>query len=88
MKCTIMCYTVSPYALFISRRSLSLQKSFLASEHTKGVAAESDSHTAGSSVQVDPETQAWRFGPARMWYDSLGLPEDGRGLDYGFKLKV
>ena len=23
-----------------------------------------------------------------MWYDAIGVPEDGRGLDYGFKQKV
>jgi transcription initiation factor TFIID subunit 1 len=64
------------------------EKSFLRSEHVKAGAVESGSGSAQSSVQVDPETQAWRFGPAQMWYDALGLPEDGQGLDYGFKLKV
>ncbi|KAK2496938.1 hypothetical protein MC885_002187 [Smutsia gigantea] len=29
----------------------------------------------------------WRYGPARLWYDMLGVPEDGSGFDYGFKLK-
>ena len=29
----------------------------------------------------------WRHGPAKLWYDQLGVPEDGRGFDYGFKLK-
>ena len=65
-----------------------LQKSFLASQHKKPGAGDSHSHSAQSSVRVDPGTQFWRFGPARVWYDALGLPEDGRGLDYGFKLKV
>ena len=64
------------------------QKSFLTSEHTRAAATESSSHAAHSSVQVDPETRAWRFGPAQMWYDALGVSEDGRDLDYGFKLKV
>ena len=68
---------------------ISLQKSFLTSQHAiTGTDAESGSHTTQSSFQVDPETRAWRFGPAQMWYDALSLPEDGRGLDYGFKLKV
>lgn len=66
-----------------------LQKSFLASEHTKpSFAAESNSHTGQSSVQVDPETRSWRFGPAQMWYDMIGVPENGQGLDYGFQQKV
>lgn len=40
------------------------------------------------SKQVDAETKEWRFGPAKLWYDMMGVSEDGRGLDYGFKLKV
>ena len=68
---------------------LCVQKSFLASQHAEaGAAAESHSQSGQSAVQVDPETRSWRLGPAQLWYDALGLPEDGRGLDYGFKLKV
>ena len=29
----------------------------------------------------------WRNGPAKLWYDILGVPEDGAGFHYGFKLK-
>ncbi|XP_050421868.1 transcription initiation factor TFIID subunit 1-like [Adelges cooleyi] len=29
----------------------------------------------------------WRNGPAKLWYDMLGVPENGEGFDYGFKLK-
>ena len=29
----------------------------------------------------------WRYGPAALWYDMLGVPESGEGFDYGFKLK-
>lgn len=36
----------------------------------------------------DPLTRQWRFGPARVWYDAIGVPEDGQTLDYGFQLKV
>lgn len=28
----------------------------------------------------------WRFGPAKLWYDMLGVPENGE-FDFGFKLK-
>ena len=42
----------------------------------------------GGNVIVDEETSEWRFGPARVWYDMYGFPEDGRGFDYGFKVKV
>ena len=69
--------------------SFYFQKSFLTSEHTKaGAAAESSSHTSQSAFQVDPQTHAWRYGPAQLWFDALGVPEDGHGLDYGFKMKV
>ncbi|VVC39968.1 Bromodomain, conserved site,TAFII-230 TBP-binding,Transcription initiation factor TFIID subunit 1 [Cinara cedri] len=29
----------------------------------------------------------WRAGPAKLWYDMLGVPESGEEFDYGFKLK-
>lgn len=34
-----------------------------------------------------PKVAEWRYGPAQLWYDMLGVPEDGEGFDYGFKLK-
>jgi hypothetical protein len=33
----------------------------------------------------DDEPPPWRFGPAQMWYDRLGLPEKPQRFDYGFK---
>ena len=29
----------------------------------------------------------WRVGPARLWYDQIGLSLDVPSYDYGFKLK-
>ena len=29
----------------------------------------------------------WRYGPASLWYEMLGVNEEGTDLDYGFKLK-
>ena len=29
----------------------------------------------------------WRYGPAALWYDMLGVPENPSHFDYGFKLK-
>lgn len=29
----------------------------------------------------------WRNGPAKLWYDMLGVSENGEGFDYGFTLK-
>ncbi len=46
------------------------------------------SSAAQTSQSGDPLTRDWRFGPARVWYDSIGVPEDGQSLDYGFQLKV
>lgn len=34
-----------------------------------------------------PKVAPWRYGPAQLWYDMLGVPEDGEGFDYGFKMK-
>ncbi|NXR09364.1 TAF1 factor, partial [Semnornis frantzii] len=49
------------------------------------------SQSAGDSDKVTdtkPKVAEWRYGPAQLWYDMLGIPEDGSGFDYGFKLKV
>ncbi|NXG47739.1 TAF1 factor, partial [Psilopogon haemacephalus] len=48
------------------------------------------SQSAGDSDKVTdtkPKVAEWRYGPAQLWYDMLGIPEDGSGFDYGFKLK-
>lgn len=29
----------------------------------------------------------WRDGPSKLWYDMMGVPENGEEFDYGFKLK-
>uniref|UniRef100_A0A3Q3KDS3 Transcription initiation factor TFIID subunit 1 n=1 Tax=Monopterus albus TaxID=43700 RepID=A0A3Q3KDS3_MONAL len=34
-----------------------------------------------------PKVAEWRYGPAQLWYDMLGVPEDGSHFSYGFKLK-
>uniref|UniRef100_A0A8C3V3G6 Transcription initiation factor TFIID subunit n=1 Tax=Catharus ustulatus TaxID=91951 RepID=A0A8C3V3G6_CATUS len=48
------------------------------------------SQSAGDIDKVTdtkPKVAEWRYGPAQLWYDMLGVPEDGSGFDYGFKLK-
>ena len=30
----------------------------------------------------------WRHGPAAIWFEMLGIPDDPDGFDYGFKLNV
>ncbi|NXX44027.1 TAF1 factor, partial [Tricholaema leucomelas] len=48
------------------------------------------SQSAGDPDKVTdtkPKVAEWRYGPAQLWYDMLGIPEDGSGFDYGFKLK-
>uniref|UniRef100_A0A8C6A5T5 Transcription initiation factor TFIID subunit 1 n=1 Tax=Marmota marmota marmota TaxID=9994 RepID=A0A8C6A5T5_MARMA len=38
-------------------------------------------------TDTKPRVAEWRYGPARLWYDMLSVPEDGSGFDYGFKLR-
>ncbi|KAM6413578.1 transcription initiation factor TFIID subunit 1 isoform 2-T2 [Rhynochetos jubatus] len=48
------------------------------------------SQSAGDTDKVTdtkPKVAEWRYGPAQLWYDMLGIPEDGSGFNYGFKLK-
>ncbi|KAL0994301.1 hypothetical protein UPYG_G00120420 [Umbra pygmaea] len=48
------------------------------------------SQTSGDGDKVAesrPKVAEWRYGPAQLWYDMLGVPEDGSGFHYGFKLK-
>lgn len=33
-----------------------------------------------------PRVAEWRYGPAQLWYDMLGVPEDGSNFTYGFRL--
>ena len=56
---------------------------------------ENDGKADKSSLQsrdgIDKEEEkkvcAWRHGPAALWYEMLGVNEDGTNLDYGFKLR-
>uniref|UniRef100_UPI003AAEC2B6 transcription initiation factor TFIID subunit 1 n=1 Tax=Centroberyx gerrardi TaxID=166262 RepID=UPI003AAEC2B6 len=34
-----------------------------------------------------PKVAEWRYGPAQLWYDMLGVPEDGSNFTYGFKMR-
>ena len=43
--------------------------------------------SAKGKLLSHPDTMAWRFGPAKVWYDQLGVSEDGSNLNYGLKLK-
>jgi len=49
------------------------------------------SNDGGSSVDrgrdAGPCVAEWRYGPAQLWYDMLGISESGDGFDYGFQLK-
>lgn len=38
-------------------------------------------------MESRPKVAEWRYGPAQLWYDMLGVPEDGSNFNYGFKLK-
>jgi hypothetical protein len=39
------------------------------------------------SPPTDVKVPNWRVGPARLWYDQIGLSTDAATYDYGFKLK-
>ena len=39
------------------------------------------------SPPSDMKIANWRVGPARLWYDQIGLSLDLSNYDYGFKLK-
>jgi transcription initiation factor TFIID subunit 1 len=41
----------------------------------------------GLNDEDEKKMCAWRRGPAALWYEMLGVNEDGTNLDYGFKLK-
>uniref|UniRef100_A0A6I8NJU8 Transcription initiation factor TFIID subunit 1 n=1 Tax=Ornithorhynchus anatinus TaxID=9258 RepID=A0A6I8NJU8_ORNAN len=43
--------------------------------------------TAEKVAPTKNKVAEWRYGPARLWYDKMAVPEDGSGFDYGFKLK-
>ncbi|XP_058482755.1 transcription initiation factor TFIID subunit 1 isoform X7 [Solea solea] len=48
------------------------------------------SQTSGDGdkeIESRPKVAEWRYGPAQLWYDMLGIPEDGSNFNYGFKLK-
>ena len=34
-----------------------------------------------------PQVADWRFGPAKLWYDMLDVPENGEDFNYGFRLR-
>lgn len=47
--------------------------------------SKSDRSGANSDLNKSkPKIPEWRYGPARYWWDKLGLPEDSEDFDYGF----
>lgn len=46
-----------------------------------------DMNSSGSQDNNHKQICEWRNGPAALWYEMLGVNEDGTNLDYGFKLK-
>ncbi|CAH3126773.1 unnamed protein product [Porites lobata] len=46
-----------------------------------------DWNASGVTDTLSKEICQWRHGPAALWYEMLGVNEDGKNLDYGFKLK-
>ncbi|KAJ8028294.1 Transcription initiation factor TFIID subunit 1 [Holothuria leucospilota] len=52
------------------------------------VEAKPDQSNGKKKDQVKPKIPEWRYGPARYWWDKLGLPEDCEDFDYGFGEKM
>ncbi|KAI1731322.1 bromodomain-containing protein [Ditylenchus destructor] len=46
--------------------------------------AKMDEQASGSEDEDD--AAPWRFGPAQIWYDRMGVPANPKKFDYGFKL--
>ncbi|CAH1777107.1 unnamed protein product [Owenia fusiformis] len=42
---------------------------------------------SSSNVEDVPKYSSWRYGPAQLWYDMMGVDESGENFQYGFKLK-
>lgn len=48
----------------------------------------SENSTDGKAeLELQRKMLEWRHGPAALWYEMLGVNEDGSNLDYGFKVK-
>lgn len=66
---------------------MELQKEFLSK--AESVKTAKDPNSKSDKKQLSEQyPKTWRHGPAAIWYDMLGIPEDEETLDYGFKLKV
>ena len=46
-----------------------------------------DRQSDTSQDQATKNLCEWRYGPAVLWYELLGVHDDGSNLDYGFRLK-
>lgn len=70
---------------------LSISNFLSASQITMMAPVESKfSQTCGDGdkeAESRPKVAEWRYGPAQLWYDMLGVSEDGSNFTYGFKLR-
>ncbi len=48
---------------------------------------DTDANANDNNEDIKPEIAEWRYGPAQLWYDMLGVDDTGKDFDYGFKLK-
>ncbi len=51
------------------------------------VGGDKDKKDGDLSKENKPKVAEWRYGPAQLWYDMLGLDDTAEDFDYGFKLK-
>ena len=47
----------------------------------------SSGHDGAADGDQKVTVAPWRYGPAQLWYDRLGVDETGENFNYGFKLK-
>ena len=40
-----------------------------------------------NNKQKKPQIADWRYGPAQLWYDMLGVDDAGEDFDYGLRCK-
>ena len=49
--------------------------------------ATNDSGEGEKTNTKKPEIAEWRYGPAQLWYDMLGVDDAGEDFDYGLRCK-
>jgi len=75
--------------MWVSRGSISYSLSVLAlfKDLLCGPSTEVAEAGKTAAADEDDEEAAWRSGPAKLWYDRMGVGRNPRSFDYGFTLQ-